>query len=128
MVRSPDLMSTQSAWRGELFRRSRPKSLISSAESDCRTKTKTKPMMRCFISIELTRDFIRSPPSRSAFGFPVHIAASRIAPFSTSLEKTELRSVNRRRCTFPCADQRVDAPTAGAVENHEQEHPAENNG
>src|SRR2546428_2759344 len=40
MVRAPDLISTHSACRGELFRRSRPKSLITSARSKCVTKTR----------------------------------------------------------------------------------------
>src|SRR5437867_12349038 len=34
------------------------------------------------------RDLIRSPPARSAFGLSVHVAASRAAPFSTSLGMT----------------------------------------
>src|SRR5215510_3962877 len=54
IVRSPDLMSTHSACRGELFNRSLPKSLYSSPEKSCETEIKIKATakrMRCMTDV-----------------------------------------------------------------------------
>jgi aminopeptidase N len=56
------------------------------AEALCEVETS-----RC-ASVKVTsRDLIRSLPVRSAFGLPVHVAASPAAPFSTSLGMTAIR-------------------------------------
>src|ERR671937_2120837 len=53
IVRSPDLMSTHSACRGELFRRSRPKSLITSAAAASAAKKTTSARSPRFIRTEM---------------------------------------------------------------------------
>src|SRR5437762_800631 len=44
-----------------------------------------------------SRDLIRLPPARSAFGLSVHVAASRAAPFSASLGTTRITLVHARQ-------------------------------
>lgn len=54
----------------------------------------------------LPRSFIRSLTVRSAFGLPVHVAASQVAPFSTSLGMT---GIVGRFCETPAAAMEVFA-------------------
>src|SRR4029077_10371136 len=96
MVRSPDLISTHSPWRGELFRRSLPKSLYSSAGSDCRTKAETTKKMNRFIAKDSC----------------------------TLVGMTDLSSGCCCSRSLSFAHQRVDAPSARAAQKNIKENKA----
>src|SRR5437870_1082073 len=119
IVRSPDLISTQSACRGERLRRSRPKSLISSAMPAAShihkaQRTPTNNRMRGSFRFIQIRDSSQ-PSIKLRRGNPRMLSGA-------GMTKLSARCVCRRG--FVSRDERVDAPAPRAVEDHKEEEPA----
>src|SRR6476620_11066311 len=102
-------MSTHSACRGELFRRSLPKSLYSSARSDCRTNAQTSVKKIRFIPV---KDFSQ----------PSHKATARQPSNAFGVGVTRLSGGCRRGFVF--REHCINAPASGPVEKDEKKERA----